>query len=265
MNPTDSVLGATRRPNGGSSSAYEPFPTTNWQDIEKILHADPLKAHKAFSDWIDRYRGPLVSFYLTKGHQRSDADDLAQGLIAKLIEQESLRKIEFESSLRSWLLKMAENHRIDVMRHERAAKRCPPGGTKPLGDDEPIADRTALNDPAEAFHASWRRTVLERVYGAVREECLRRGRADDLELFMRYYVDPLLPARGAEPTAQPTWEMVAREFGSATAKEASHRADWVKRKWQKQLRLEIRGYVRRDSEVDSELRDLLRGPKAPRR
>lgn len=250
---------ASDAPESGGSCVDSSFPSTNWSEIRRIAADDPATARAALERWLARYWRPLSAFFRRSGLQPADAMDLTQQLLVDLIEQQALRKVRPDSNLRRWLLRTAVNFRIDANRRANAKKRRIEASfwyLSELEDEYPYEQNARLAGPADVFQAAWRRTVLRASLERVRAECRERQQETDLEVFWSYFVEPLLAADGL-PERMPTWNDVACRFGLESAREATRRAAWVRRRWLHALREEIRGYVYDEEEVEDELRSLL--------
>lgn len=239
------------------SSRHTSFPSTNWPFIEKIQGEDQAEADQAYNAWVARYWRPLTAYFRSRGKQSADAKDLTQGLVWHLYEKKKFQQLEPRSHLRKWLLVMAENWMVDEYRRENKSTRKPPQGFAVFSEilhstdeDLPVI---AVDDPEAAFLASWRKEVLERAMEATRHECLRSGREQDYEIFQKYYVIPQEPVPEGEPANAPTWEDLAREYHLDSARVASGRGDWVRKRFARFIYLEIRRYVDSEDDVNDEI------------
>jgi hypothetical protein len=147
----------------------------------------------------------------------------------------------------------ARNYMLDHDRYLHARKRRPSGGIVSLealraSDGEPF-EPTVYDDPDRAFHDVWRKDLLERALREVLARCEREGKRIDYDVFVGSYMEP--------GETRPTWKQIAERFHLRDWKEASHRAERVKGRLARAIRLEVRRLVESEDDVDQEIRGLF--------
>src|SRR4051812_17735104 len=87
------------------------FPTTQWSRV--VLIGDPAEpeARAALAELCRDYWYPLYAFVRRKGYHSQDAQDLVQGLFARLLERDGLRGLgPARGRLSSYLMACCQNH-----------------------------------------------------------------------------------------------------------------------------------------------------------
>jgi RNA polymerase sigma-70 factor, ECF subfamily len=132
------VFGMTlKSPKAAVSSPYQPsqrnFPTQQpfitqsgvepQRDDFKLIEAFRKGDEKAFEEIVRRYHRQVANIiYLTLGN-RDEVDDLSQEVFVRVFR--SLDRFEFDSSLYSWIYRIAVNLCIDEIRKKKIRKLIP--------------------------------------------------------------------------------------------------------------------------------------------
>jgi RNA polymerase sigma-70 factor (ECF subfamily) len=229
------------------------FDTTNWSVVTRASSGDPARARAALATLCQAYWYPIYAFIRGRGEAAADAEDLTQAYFTRFLEKDCLKDVRPEHGrFRSFLLVSVRNFVLNEHERERARKR---GGGRPhLSLDAAAGEARYAVEPRDAttpetlFERSWARTVLDRVFGRLREEA--RGGAEG----GRY--DRLEPFLTGDATAD-TCASLAREWGlgPSTVRVAVHR---LRRRFGEILREEIGQTVARPADVEDEVRHLLR-------
>lgn len=118
----------------------------------------------AFEALVNRLEPRVFGVAMRLLRQRQDAEDATQQTFLKVME--NLDRFREESSVATWVLRIATNHALTVLRKHRQARRVPlevdPPGTdteRPLPHPEFIA--YWKNDPAELVERSEVKQMLE--------------------------------------------------------------------------------------------------------
>lgn len=245
----------------GERSSFASFPTTNWSEIGRIIQSQEELARGAYGEWAASYSRPIYAYFRSKGKQDCDARDLTQGLIVYIYEKDKFKQLEPHSRLRSWLRTIADHWLVDDHRRSNSKASQTTRGVWLFSQLQDFSDRDIPiideRDPERAFRAAWRLEVLKRALEAVRLECQSCGREMDYELFRRYYIAPRLDADAAASGKKLTWDDLAREFGLESARAASGRGDWVRKRVFERLKLEVRWQVANERDFEDEWRTLL--------
>lgn len=96
----------------------------------------------AFRDLVDRYQGKVYNTCLGFVKREEDADDLAQEVFIEI--HRSIRNFRMESSLSTWIYRIAVNKSLDFLRRKKLRSRISHlfGGNR----DKP-ADNADFNHP----------------------------------------------------------------------------------------------------------------------
>lgn len=234
------------RQNGGC------MPDTRWSLVQRVQSGDP-KALGALGELMKLYREPLIVYALGRGESPSNVEDAVQGFYEMLISRGSMQSISQERGrLRSFLRSSFERFLIDQWNKRSAVKRG--GGRQHLSLEHEQEEHHLLSElahdltPEKLYDRRWVLTLLGRVMDSLQENYRRRGKE---EIF--------LALKGA-------LEWQSTEFSYAEAggkinmnensvKQAVFR---MRKKFGELLRWEVVQTVGDPSDVESELRDLLR-------
>jgi RNA polymerase sigma-70 factor, ECF subfamily len=74
----------------------------------------------AYRHIVDRYRDQIARVIATFGARQADVEDLTQDVFIKAYR--SLNRFNFDSSLHTWLYRIAVNHTIDYLRKKKAVR-----------------------------------------------------------------------------------------------------------------------------------------------
>ncbi|HYE98686.1 MAG TPA: RNA polymerase sigma factor [Planctomycetota bacterium] len=159
------------------------FQSTLWSRIRLVRQADA----GAVTDFVERYREPVLRFIRNAGFAEPDAEELAQDVFARLLADDVLAKADqAKGKFRSFLLGITRNVMREERRRRSADKRG--GGRDVLSlDDDRIAEPPAAEPPDEDFDRAWVAQLLASALRALEEEhplqhrilraCVHEGRA----------------------------------------------------------------------------------------
>jgi RNA polymerase sigma factor (sigma-70 family) len=206
-------------------------------------------ARSALAKLCETYWYPLYAYVRRRGATPDDARDLTQGFFASLIERRDFDSLQKERGrFRAFLLASLQHYLANDFARRTALKRG--GGMLPLSLEfdgaegryqvEPVDKET----PQTLFERRWALTVIEKALAQVRRE----WEAAEFEALKSCLL-------GGTPTGG--YAAVAKDISSTegAVRVAVHR---LRRKFQKRLREEIAETVADPSEVDDEIRYLLR-------
>jgi RNA polymerase sigma-70 factor (ECF subfamily) len=209
-------------------------------------------AQEALEDLCRTYWRPIYGFVRREGARPEEAKDITQGFFALILERKDFSSVRQEKGrLRSFLLAALKHFMANERRDAAAIKR---GGGRTLIslDDVESYDSSELDrsDTLSAdllYDRKWAFTVLDRVFGRLREESQGSANTPLLERLNTWLSD--------EPDRPPQAE-IAREFGMTenAVKQAFHR---LRQRYRQVLREEVAQTVATPAEIEDELRHLI--------
>jgi RNA polymerase sigma-70 factor (ECF subfamily) len=229
------------------------FVSTHWSQVETAAQAASPRAAAALAQLCRTYWYPLYAFVRRWGCGAEEAKDLTQEFFARLLERNFIASATREKGrFRSFLLVALKRFLINERERAAAGKRG--GGRAILSLDDASAEGRYRLEPVEELSADriyerrWALALLDEVMEGLRREFVAQGRADWFEALKPFLYDE----RGADSQAD-----VARRFGvsESTVKSAVHR---LRARYRQRLREEVGATVVNPSEIEDELRHLLR-------
>lgn len=199
------------------------------------------------------YWYPVFHFIRRTGHSQHDAQDLTQSFFARFVEKQWLEKADrSRGRFRSFLLMILKRFLAGEWKRENAIKRA--GNLDWLSLNMETAESRYSLEPADtttpdqSFEKQWALTLLETVMHS-----LKKQYEDDKksELF-----EKLKPCLMGSRESQPYAELGADLHMSESAvKVAVHR---LRKQYRTCLRAEIAHTVSSPSEIDEEMKHLIR-------
>ncbi len=227
------------------------FTTTHWSIVLEAQGESPT-AQEALEKLCRTYWRPIYSFVRRQGAGAEDAEDLAQGFFALLLERKDLITVRKEKGrLRSYLLTSVKNFLADEARRALAVKRGKGQRLIPLDDiregeliDVERSDRLTAD---QIYERRWAFTVLEQVMTRLRDEYRSAGNVRFFDQMKKMLMD--------EPD-RPSQAQIAAEFDMTenAVKQAFYR---FRQRYQALLREEIAHTVATPSDIEDELRYLI--------
>jgi RNA polymerase sigma-70 factor (ECF subfamily) len=239
----------------------DPFAPTQWSVIlaASQSQAHPETAQSALAHLCQTYWAPLYTFTRSRGSSPHDAQDSVQSFFAYLIENKIYARADRQKGkFRSFLLASLKNFLSDSRDRGQALKRG--GGREflPLNEDQ-AAEAESLyqthggaseaNPEDLVFERSWANMLINAGLERVAADYKRQGKEtlfETLKIFL---------TAGAEPL--PTYDQLGDRMGLAASTLRSH-VTRLRARYREALRTEVRRTVATESEVDAELRELLR-------
>jgi RNA polymerase sigma-70 factor (ECF subfamily) len=227
------------------------FATTRWTLVRAARDVSAPEAREALAYLCAVYWYPLYAFIRRRGYDAADAQDLTQGLFARLLEKDGLASADHDKGrFRSFLLAACRHYLSNERDRARARKRG--GGRPPLSIDlaageqryrcEPGHDET----PERLFERRWALALLERVLARLRREHEDAGKVRLFEVLKGH-----LSGEDARPHAASAAELGLSE---GAVKVAVHR---LRRRYRELLHEEIGHTVAGPEEAEDEVRDLF--------
>jgi RNA polymerase sigma-70 factor (ECF subfamily) len=229
--------------------AADRFPTTHWSYI--VRARDPA-ARPALEALCRAYWFPIYAFARRKGLDPDAAEDLVQGLFARLLDTGDLVAVDPQKGrFRSFLMAACSHYLANRRDFERAARRG--GGRAPLAIDRLDAEGRYGREPAHGltaerlFERRWAMALLDRALDRLAAEAADAGK--------RPLFEQLRPALLGEADATP-YARVAEAVGLSVGavKVAAHR---LRRRCGEVIRQEVARTVDDPADIDDEISRLL--------
>jgi RNA polymerase sigma-70 factor (ECF subfamily) len=228
------------------------FETTQWTLVLAAGGGSSAARH-ALARLCEIYWYPIYAYIRRRGADAEDARDLTQAFFASLLERRSFDDLSQDRGrFRAYLLAAARHFLSNDAVRRRALKR---GGPAPLApvplDDaegryrfEPAGPAT----PETLFDRRWALTVIDRVLASLRRDAATAGGELEFDRLKACLLGDAPPGG---------YQAVAAELGTTegAVRVAVHR---LRRKFQSRLRAEIAATVAGESDVDDEIRYLIR-------
>lgn len=240
-----------------TSTAMEPppqsaFVTTHWSVVLTAGRSDTTRAQNALARLCQTYWHPLYAYVRRRGHSPEDAQDLTQSFFAFLLKHNAVSTVSPDKGrFRSFLLASLNHFLLDEWDKARAQKR---GAGKIVSLDTESAETWLRQQPSKglspekAYELRWAVTLLEQVYQRLESEHRQQGKA---ELF-----DTLRTTLAGPGNSAPYSELASRlGLNDGAVKVAVHR---LRQRYRTLLRETIAETVANDTEVEEELRYLMR-------
>jgi DNA-directed RNA polymerase specialized sigma24 family protein len=229
------------------------FPQTQWTLVELAGNESSSNGRPALSALLTTYLPALQAHLASRKRLPVHiANDVLQEFIARaVLEKDLLAKADRHrgSKFRSFLLTALDNFTITFFRDAGTQKRAPTGLASL--DTHGITHPHASSVPT-SFETAWARTLIEQTLQQMQKECVKHSRADVWEVFDARIRSPLFD--GVEPL--PYDELVAR-FELESPAKAANLLITGKRMFERILRQIVSAYAADDSEIDSEITDLI--------
>lgn len=228
------------------------FATTRWTLVGNAAAGGATHAMVALGELFAIYWQPLYRYARRKGKSREDAEDLVQGFMARLIENDSLRHPDRgKGRFRTFLL-ASFNHWM-INEWKRGAREKRGGGSCTVSFDWQHAESGLMLEPADPrspdllYDREWALALLETTLARLEEICLREGGASVFET-----LKPCLTA----DTARIFYPELAASLGvsEGAARVAVHR---LRKRYRHLLKEEITRTLIDPAQADEELRALF--------
>jgi RNA polymerase sigma-70 factor (ECF subfamily) len=199
------------------------------------------------------YWRPIYAFVRKRGYSPEQAQDLTQEFFAGFLEKNYISRATPERGrFRCFLMASVENFLRNE--YDRSLTKKRGGGARPISIEGDQAEQWYLSepvdesDPARVFEQRWASTLLASVLSRLRGEFTASRRT---ELF-----DHIEPHLWGDADSVPYPQLAERlRMSLANVKVSAHRA---RQRYRELLREEIAHTVATPSQVDEEIRHLMR-------
>ena len=233
------------------------FPTTQWTLVVAAGGNETrLERGIALENLCRTYWYPVYAFIRRRGDSPEHAQDLTQEFFLRVLSGSFFERADPDKGrFRSFLLGAVKNFLADAGDRERSLKRG--GGVAPLSFDFETGESNYSREPRHEetperiFQRRWARALLDRVVGNLQDEFANDGKLAQFNRLKGY-----LAGDGDSRYAELGRELHLTESG---IKSAIRR---LRLRYRDLLRGEVANTVADPSEVDEELRFLLRAISA---
>ena len=234
-----------------ATSAPAPFPSTLWTEVLALQTGDPDSRRDRLQNLILRYWKPVYWAIRADGHFREDeARDLTQEFFIRILEGKVVATVDpARGSFRQYLKGALRFLMLDEWK--KGVRQRTGGGRTVLSLDfdsvgpEPEA---LGHDPDRALDRAWGLQILDEALKDLETMMVKLGRTTDLQVFRAYELCAV-PAR-------PSYSSLAAGFG-VTPREIRVMLKYCRRKLRETVMEKIEPYVRNETELTGELRDLF--------
>ena len=157
------------------------FRTTHWSVVLAVGHDDEANRGRALEELCRTYWYPVYAFIRRQGHDVHDAQDLAQGFFAHVLERDTFATAQREKGrFRSFLLGALKNFLAYEARKQATIKR---GGHATIVeiDADDSEERFQLDlahetTPDKLYLRSWADSLLAQAFDALRRDFDKAGK-----------------------------------------------------------------------------------------
>ena len=229
------------------------FRTTCWSLVLRAGDRSSPERLAALEDLCCLYWYPLYAYARSQGHAVEDARDLTQEFFARLLEKNYLGVADQRRGKFRWFLLTAfKCFLANEYDRSRAAKRG--GGCTWIALDLETAEQQygmesgLSGHPEQMFDRRWALLLLGRVRDKLRSDGQAQGKAERFR-----QLEPWLTGEAVEESYASVGAKLGMTEGAVRVE--IHR---MKRRFGELLRAEITRTVGRESEIDEEVRYLIR-------
>jgi RNA polymerase sigma-70 factor (ECF subfamily) len=218
---------------------------------------DSAAARSALGALCDTYWRPIYAYVRRAGAGVEDAQDLTQGFLTSLLDRRTFEGLRQENGrLRAYLLACLKHYLANDAARRRTLKRGAGASIIPLGFDSAEGQYSVepadVLTPERLYERRWALTVIDNTLHRLREEWERAGRGQEFDLLKSCLL-------GQAPPGGYTEVALTLQTSEGAIKTAVHR---LRRRFQEQLRSDISDTVADASQIDEEIRHLIRALNA---
>lgn len=228
------------------------FATTRWSLVNHAAADAGTHSVSALGELFAIYWQPLYRYARRKGNSREDAEDLVQGFMARLIENDSLRHTDRDKGRFRTFLLASFNHRM-INEWRRGSREKRGGGSSHVSFDWEHAETGLILEPADPrspdplYDREWALALLETTLARLELICHSEGGAS--------VFDTLKPCLTAD-TARISYPELSASLGvsEGAARVAVHR---LRKRYRHLLKEEITRTLADPAQADEEIRALF--------
>jgi RNA polymerase sigma-70 factor (ECF subfamily) len=228
------------------------FATTRWSLVLTAGGEATAGSRAALSELCELYWRPVYAFARRQGFDVHEAEDMTQAFFARLLEKHVVQAADPQRGrFRSFLLASFKHFIANERDRARAQKRG--SGQVIVGLDVESAEARYSSEPVDTltpealFERQWALSVLDRVLAALRDECVKAGKATVFDAVRDLLAGDRNPGGYAA---------LAGSLGTTEGALKVH-VHRLRRRYRELLRAEIEGTVSDTSEVDDEIGYLM--------
>jgi RNA polymerase sigma-70 factor (ECF subfamily) len=238
----------------GGSPTVARFGDTHWSVILSAMNKQrPAEATDARERLCRVYWPPLYAYIRRLGESPHDAQDLTQAFFARFLDKDYLAAVDqAKGRFRSFMLAALKHFLANERDKQRAQKRG--GGFAFVPIDFHNAETHCGFEPSQnltpdiIFQRRWAAALLEQSLARLRSEYAAAGKEDLFEQLK----ETLTEGRSTIAYAALTAKL---QISEAAVKMAVHR---LRQRYREAIRSEIAATVAHPSEIEDELREVLR-------
>lgn len=238
------------------------FTATHWSVVIAAAAETPDSetSRAALAQLCETYWPPLYTYARARGHPPHDAQDLTQAFFAYLIEHRIYARTDREKGkFRSFLLGSFKNFLSDARDRETALKRGAGYEFVPLDAGRVDAAESLFQSRDSSFTEStvedelYQRTWAKTLIGTALERTADAYKAEAKQSLFEHLKSFIT----AGPAPLPSYADLAAQLGLAESSVRSQ-VTRLRARYREILRAEVRRTVNSATEVEAELRELLR-------
>lgn len=235
---------------GGTSQS---MPVTHWTQVLSAGNPESPLQREALDRLVESYWRPVYVYIRRAWHRDvEESKDLTQAFFARLLEKQSLARVNPERGSFRAYLKTALKHFL-LNARESADRRQPPGGLLRLDPSRQDLEALAVSDQAESpeqsYDRRWFLDLLDASARDLKDKLAEAGKQVYFEVFRILVLD-------AEEDA-PSYQEVAARLGLRES-DVRNYLHHCRGAYRDILRKRVRASVSTDAEAEEELAVLLR-------
>lgn len=235
---------------------------TDWSMIANAGQQDEEVAALALEQMVKRYWPAVYAYIRRTGRSVHEASDLTQGFICDVMIARHLAASadQERGRFRTLLLCALQNYLVQEHRRKKRLRRA--GKTnEPLAMNPEYIERIEdpqHSTPEQAFSYQWSAVIVRRVLEIVKNDCIAAELDAHWTIFERRIVRPMM---FNEPPTD--YAILIKQLGLKDESQAANMMVTVKRRFAVALYAEVGSTVSKETDIDDELRQLLRDLEQP--